>query len=215
MKNNHQNIIWDWNGTLLNDIDICLEIANKMLEKQTNIPINLSQYKNAFGFPITAYYEKIGIDIQKQSFEELTEIFINNYRNGVKNCGLHNGVKRVLGQFEKADKTQFILTAAHTEMVLPLLDHFTIHDYFKEVEGVDNHRAEGKVARGLKLLENYQMDKTNTVLIGDTCHDFEVAQAMNIDCILIADGHQSKERLIDFTENKILVINEMKELIIN
>ena len=67
----YDTIIWDWNGTLLNDLDLCLTIANKMLANHQPTPIDLAGYRNAFGFPITSYYEKIGIDLQKESFEAL------------------------------------------------------------------------------------------------------------------------------------------------
>ena len=108
---------------------------------------------------------------------------------------------------------QFILTAAHKESVLGLLDHYFIKDYFKEIEGLDNHRAESKVVRGKHLIENNCIAKKETVLIGDTIHDFEVANAIGVDCILIANGHQSKNRLVEKTDNQIKVLDFIGELI--
>jgi len=209
----YKNIIWDWNGTLLNDIDLCLGIANKMLANHQPTPLALASYRNAFGFPITAYYKKIGIDLKKESFETLTEKFLTNYNQGVQNCNLHENVLDILKQFQQQQKDQYILTAAHLDLVQPLLDRFDMNQYFKVVEGVDNFRAEGKVNRGARLMQNHQIEKDKTVLIGDTYHDFEVASAMNIDCILVANGHQSRERLIEFTKGEILVVDILKELL--
>lgn len=208
----YDTIIWDWNGTLLNDIDLCLGIANKMLANHQDVSLDMADYRNAFGFPITGYYEKIGIDLEKESFEVLTEKFVRQYKEGVKSCGLFETVKPILNQLKTNGQTQFILTAAHLDMVTPLLNRFNILDYFKHIEGVDNYRAEGKVNRGIQLMQDHQIQKDKTVLIGDTYHDFEVANAMNVDCILVANGHQSKERLIDFTEGKILVVETLNEL---
>ncbi len=212
MIQNYKNIIWDWNGTLLNDLDLCLGIAQKMVANHRSAQLTLAEYKNAFGFPITGYYEKVGIDLAKESFEVLTRKFVADYSQGVKKCGLHENVFEILNQFKQQQKDQYILTAAHLDLVQPLLDRFDINHYFRVVEGVDNFKAEGKVARGVQLMQNHQIDKTQTVLIGDTYHDFEVASAMNIDCILVANGHQSKERLVDFTKGEILVVNQLTEL---
>ncbi len=211
--NNYKNIIWDWNGTLLNDLDLCLKIANGMLANHQDTPIDLTAYRNAFGFPITGYYEKIGIDLAKESFDVLTDKFVANYNQGVKKCGLHDGVFDILKQFKQQQKEQFILTAAHLDLVTPLLNNFDIHHYFKAVKGVDNFKAEGKVARGVKMMKEQKIQPTETVLIGDTYHDFEVANAMGIDCVLVANGHQSKERLVDFTKGKIKVVNLLSEII--
>lgn len=211
--NKYKNIIWDWNGTLLNDLNLCLGIANKMLLNHQDIPIDLVAYRNAFGFPITSYYEKIGIDLSKESFEVLTDKFVKDFKVGIQNCDLHDGVLAILKQLQQQQKNQYILTAAHLDMVHPLLDRFDIYPYFKVVEGVDNFKAEGKVDRGVRLIEDQQITRAQTVLIGDTYHDFEVASAMKIDCILVANGHQSKERLIDFTKGEILVVDELSQIV--
>ena len=208
----YKHVIWDWNGTLLNDIDLCLNIANKMLANHQDTPLDLSSYKNAFGFPITAYYEKIGIDLNKESFEDLTAKFVHLYNTGVKNCILHDGVSNLLHQFKVRNQSQYILTAAHKDTVMPLLHHFDILHYFDLVEGVDNHRAEGKVDRGVQMMQKNKLTPAETVLIGDTYHDFEVGTAMNIDCVLVADGHQSKERLLDFTGGKVVVVDKLAQL---
>jgi len=208
----YDTIIWDWNGTLLNDIDLCLGIANKMLANHQPTPIDLASYRNAFGFPITDYYEKIGIDLEKESFDTLTDKFLTDFNKGLINCELHNNVLDLLKQFQQQQKDQYILTAAHLDLVRPLLNRFAINHYFKVVEGVDNFKAEGKVNRGVQLMKNYDIQNNKTVLIGDTYHDFEVASAMNIDCILVANGHQSRERLVDFTKGEILVVNTLIEL---
>lgn len=209
---NYKNIIWDWNGTLLNDVNLCLSIANGMLANHQDTPIDLVAYRNAFGFPITGYYEKIGIDLAKESFDVLTNKFVVNFNQRVKNCALHDGVLDILQQFKVQQKQQYILTAAHLDFVTPLINNFEIHHYFKVVKGVENFKAEGKAARGVKMMEEQQIQPSETVLIGDTYHDFEVANAMGVDCILVANGHQSRERLVDFTENKILIVNELSQL---
>jgi len=170
-------------------------------------------YQSVFGFPITEYYERIGIDFRKESMAMLTEKFISSYNKQVLECQLHDNVAKVLSSFEADGKGQYILTAAHKATVLPLLEHYQIADHFIAIEGLDNHRAESKVHRGHALLETNEINKERTVLIGDTNHDFEVAEAMGIDCVLVANGHQSRARLEADSKGKAQVVDHVGELL--
>ena len=80
----YETIIWDWNGTLLNDLTLCVAITNKILTNHDIGYMDEKRYKDIFGFPITDYYRKIGVDLNKEPFELLTEKFISNYMPGVK-----------------------------------------------------------------------------------------------------------------------------------
>ncbi len=213
MLENYETIIWDWNGTLLNDIDLCVDISNIALKRQGIQALDILSYKNAFGFPITQYYERIGLDLEKESMEFLTKNFIAEYGSKIRDCNLHLNAKKVLQNLKQKEKSQFILTAAHKEDVLVLLDHFEIKNYFKEIEGLDNHRAESKVDKGISLMKNNNISPYKTVLIGDTDHDYDVACEMGIDCILISNGHQSKERLINAIEEEEFVLDHIGQLL--
>jgi len=213
MSNKYKHIIWDWNGTLLNDVQLSVKIANTMLENHTRRQLSVADYQAAFGFPITEYYTKIGIDLEKESFEALSAQFVQLYNSQSKTCELHHAIPSVLGLFKEKGLQQYILTAAHLDMVRPLLEAFSITHYFRQIEGVDNYKAEGKVQRGIDLMKSNQFDKVKTVLIGDTYHDFEVAEAMGIDCVLVAMGHQSKERLVAYVEGKAIVVDHILEVV--
>ncbi len=210
--NDYQTVIWDWNGTLLNDIWLCVEIVNGMLVNQQKPPLDQMRYREAFGFPISSYYEKIGMDLNEESFERLTHTFISNYDAQVKTCQLHDYAEEILESFQSYDLNQFILTAAHKESVLELLNHYEIKDYFQQIEGLDNHRAESKVTVGKHLMEINQITPHQTILIGDTIHDYKVANELRVDCVLIANGHQSKSRLARETNNKVEIFDHIEEL---
>lgn len=218
MKNSilyhYENIIWDWNGTLLNDSWLCVEIVNKLLLNHNNRKLDIDSYREVFGFPISDYYKKIGIDFEKESFEVLTSKFISDYLTNVHKCKLQNGAMSILNEVNNKKIKQFILTAAHKESVISLLKHYVIEQVFEQVEGLDNHKAESKIDKGLSLIENNLIDIDKTVLIGDTIHDFDVANQLGLNCILIANGHQSKYRLKEKTNNSIQIFGNLSELII-
>jgi len=213
MLKGYKIILWDWNGTILNDVDLCVGISNEVLRKSGLKELDVQHYKDVFGFPITAYYERIGIDLRKVSMESLTKQFIASYMASVRECNLQNEVEKVLTHLKAVEKKQYILTAAHTEIAEELLNHYNIRNYFLAVAGLDNHRAESKVSRGKELIKQHGIAPKEAVLIGDTLHDFEVAEALGVHCILIAKGHQSKTRLERGVNGKAIVLASVGLLI--
>lgn len=211
--NQYNSILWDFNGTLLNDVELCIELANQLLTEENLPTLTTQTYKQQFGFPISAYYQRIGFDFDKRSMESLTVPFIKGYMKAVRSCALHDGITHLLEQFAKAEKKQYVLTAARTENAKELLGDFGLLDYFIEVAGLDNDRAESKVETGKELLKRHQIDAQKTVLFGDTLHDFEVAKALGVDCILIAHGHQSKARLESGVQAEALVVESVAALV--
>jgi phosphoglycolate phosphatase len=202
-------IIWDWNGTLLNDLELCVSSINILLQKRKLPVLNSKKYKELFSFPVQHYYEAIGFDFRKEEFEIPAMEFIEIYENGVKNCTLQNGVLDVLKYFNEKETRQFVLSAMHQEMLEKTLKHNGIFHFFEGVAGLGDHFAVSKVDRGQQLISKYKINRKNAWIIGDTIHDYEVAQKLGIHCILIADGHHSEERL---KSTNALVLNNLFDL---
>ncbi len=190
-----QSVIWDWNGTLLNDIDFCVSTINILLKKRDLPLLNLESYKEVFSFPVKDYYQVIGFDFGKEDFSIPAREFIDLYDNGVSNCLLHNSAIEVLNHFKNMGIKQFVLSAMKQNMLEQTLKQQNIYHFFEGVAGLNDHYGVSKIERGQQLITEFNIEKSNTRIIGDTIHDFEVAQSLGIPCILIADGHQSEVRL--------------------
>lgn len=205
-------IIWDWNGTLLNDIVVCIDCMNILL-KQRNLPqLSLQKYKQIFTFPVKDYYEKAGFDFSSEPFEEPAIEFIKLYHVNLYRADLFESVKKSLAFFKKQGYRQSILSAMeHDSLIRSLKDH-DILDYFDEVSGIDNHYAHSKLEIGKGLLEDIGIATGDLLLIGDSLHDLEVAGELGIDCVLVANGHQSKERLLEKTENVVDNLDQVTRL---
>ena len=204
------SIIWDWNGTLLNDLDICISSINVLLEKRKLPLLNKSIYKEVFSFPVKYYYEAIGFDFNKEDFSIPAHEFIELYEENVKDCSLHPAAKTVLQYFKDKGIRQFVLSAMHQNMLEQTLGYNGILPYFDGIAGLNDHYAVSKIERGRQLIEEFQIDRNDVKIIGDTIHDYEVATELGIECILIADGHQSFERL---EKTGAIVIHEIGQLI--
>lgn len=204
-----QSIIWDWNGTLLNDLDFCISTINLLLKERNLDLLDRFTYKEVFSFPVKTYYQAIGFDFSKEDFSIPAKEFIDRYNAGVSGCNLHDAATEVLEHFKNMGLRQFVLSAMKQSMLEQTLKHQQIFDYFEGVAGLNDHYAVSKIERGEQLIRRFNISRAQATIIGDTNHDFEVAQQLEIDCILIADGHQSKDRLLA-TGSK--VIDDLRQL---
>jgi len=193
---NYKHVIWDWNGTLLNDVDFCRRIINRILD-ENNLPVLSSKkYREIFTFPVQNYYQAAGLDFSKISFEVLGKDFIDEYEEKKLSCSLFENAVDVLSSIHKKGIGQSVLSAYLHDNLVSILDHYNLTKYFDNIIGLDNIYAGSKTHLGLSLVEQLKLPKEQLLFIGDTLHDAEVAQAMGVHSILIANGHQVKKKLI-------------------
>ncbi|MDA3893860.1 MAG: HAD family hydrolase [Salinivirgaceae bacterium] len=209
MGTNYKNIIWDWNGTLLNDITICIKSMNILLKERTLPLISEDKYRDIFTFPVRNYYEQLGFDFTKEEFDGPALKFIEYYHEFLPSVDLFHDVEMVLEEIKKNGLHQYILSAMEQESLLASVQNLKIDKYFNKIIGIDDHFARSKVDRGLHLIENNNFDRAKTLMIGDTLHDMEVAKVLGVDCLLVARGHQSKSRLKINGNN---IINDLNDL---
>ncbi|MDQ8196024.1 HAD family hydrolase [Coraliomargarita sp. SDUM461004] len=192
----YKHVIWDWNGTLLNDTSLCVEVLNGLLARRGRASITDVDYRANFGFPVIHFYEYLGFDTDVDSFDQVSREFIGDYEaRWFQECALHADVGQLLAALTELGLTQSVLSAAKQEALDSGIRHYGIRSHFTGLAGTDNIYAQGKVARGRSWIEQLPWRPEEVVLIGDTLHDFEVAEAIGAECILLSHGHHSAERL--------------------
>lgn len=192
---NYRTIIWDWNGTLLNDAAACRRIINSVLQRRKLPPVSARRYQALFDFPIRTYYERLGFDFTKERFEKVGSEFITIYEKQRHRMRLQPGARELLRALHQRGMKQIVLSAYRHDTLVTLLKDRNLHDYFTWIVGADDHYARGKKDQGLALLKRLNLDRRTTLLVGDTMHDHEVAVAMGIDSLLLDAKHQARQRL--------------------
>ncbi len=188
-------IIWDWNGTLLNDVDICVDSMNILLKKR-NLPLmDLAKYRSVFNFPVKNYYELLGFDFVKEPYDDVAMEFINVYLQWLNDSDLHSDVLPCLDFFAGIGKKQSILSAMEQDTLINSVKSKNIESYFGIIQGISDHFANGKIGIAKEIINKLNVPAEQVLLIGDTIHDHEVSVEIGCECILVADGHQSIERL--------------------
>jgi phosphoglycolate phosphatase len=206
-------IVWDWNGTLLDDTDLCISTINELLEDRKLPTLNKAAYHEAFGFPIKDYYQRIGFDFEKEPFDIPAHQYIEKYSARVQHIHLHTEVPEILSILNKSGYRQLILSASEQQILEQSLVFFGIEHWFEAVAGLDNHFAQSKTSIGRRLLEKLKIASHEVCLIGDTIHDFEVATEIGCACILIANGHQPEVKLKATGTTVIQHLGEIKNIL--
>jgi len=188
-------VIWDFNGTLVDDVELVVRSVNVQLAKWGLPLLTVDRYREVFGFPVKAYYQEIGFDLETESMSDLSAEFVNVYVAGLMKCPPHDGVPDALVQFRNVGRRQFVLSAMEERLLLKTIEHLGIADFFDAIYGLAHLRADSKLSRGRQLLGDHDIRPETTLLIGDTDHDAEVADALGVSAVLIAQGHQSEARL--------------------
>ncbi len=190
-----QHVIWDWNGTLLDDVDHAVRVVNTLLDEHRLPRIDRDKYRQVFCFPVYDYYKKIGFDYQAESFESLCEKFVSRFMDGIPSLQLVSEMKNTIDLLHQDGLQQSVLSASDQVNLEMMMKHYELDRVFRHVYGIDNKLAGSKIARGHELIHNAGFPQSDTVIIGDTLHDLEVAQELGVDAILISHGHQCPTRL--------------------
>ncbi len=207
-----EHIIWDWNGTLVDDAWLCIEITNGFLEEQGLPSMTEAHYQEVFGFPVRDYYARLGLDFSKRSYEDLADEWIAQYAARRTECKLQSGAKDVLAFMKASRLSQSVLSVYMQSSLEMMIEHYSLSSYFVAVCGLKDHFAHSKVELGREQMKARNLDPASTVLVGDTIHDHEVASAIGIDCVLIPGGHQSAERLASTGAEVIQSLDELRHI---
>ncbi|MEG0077170.1 HAD family hydrolase [Anaerorhabdus sp.] len=189
-------MIWDWNGTLLNDAECCFHVLNDLC-KERNIKTldSVEQYREIFCFPVIRVYEQMGFDLTAQSFEDVSVDYTKGYQSTYLNYSLHDYAIDSLKQNIDEGIINVLLSASQIDILKKQAQEYECNEYFEEILGLNNIYAHSKVDLAKEFIEKSQIDCRDIVWIGDSAHDYECAKECGTHCILVAQGHQTKQAL--------------------
>ena len=205
----YKHLFFDFNGTIINDLDLCLDLLNKFLKEQGKKELTEEEYKEVFKFPVKEYYKDAGIDFNIESYESLSIRFIKEYQPKSMKCGLFDGAYDTFKKLKGLGYHLYILSASEKNNLLEQTDNYDITKYFDAVLGIDNIHAASKVNIAKDYIKENNINTNEVLFIGDTLHDNEVASSIGVDCALVSCGHQSKNVL---TKANRPIIGSIKDI---
>lgn len=186
-------VIWDFNGTIADDVQIGIDSANVVLKRRNMKTIDSKeQYRELFCFPIIKYYERLGFDFSKEPYEVPADEWTAEYIKRENSLRPTEGCVPVLQKIKEAGITQIIISSSEITMLKRELSILGVDGYFDEVLGKSDNYAYGKI----EMAKEWSCGKHfSAILIGDSIHDLETATALGADCVLYSGGHDSRNRL--------------------
>lgn len=205
----YDNIIWDWNGTLIDDVEASLDAVNDLLTRKNMSHINIEQYYEYVDTPIIKFYEHL-FDVNTLDFDEVASDFDRDYDSHLKSDPIMENAKTVLKEFLRRGKNQVIISAAYKGKVEDLSEKYGVREYITDIVARDDYFAGDKVAIAKKFVTQSGFDPKKTIVIGDTLHDLQMAKAIGCDCVLTTKGHQGKKIL---AKTDALIIDDLAQLL--
>jgi phosphoglycolate phosphatase-like HAD superfamily hydrolase len=189
-----KHLVWDWNGTLLDDLTLVVAATNAALVAAGGTPTTPDDHRRDFRRPISEYYSLVlGRPVDEEEFARLDKIFHEAYAEGLTTCALAADAMEALGGWAG---TQSLLSMwFHTELV-PTVDRYGLTRYFARVDG--NRAAVGGGHKAPHLaahLAALGVDGAECVLIGDSVDDADAAAAAGARCVLYTGGFTDPDRL--------------------
>ncbi len=190
-------LVWDWNGTLLDDTAAALGALNELLAARRLPTITLEFYRETFSFPVRPYYEFLGMDLAHENWDALAQSYHDAYH--ARPADLNHEARAALDYAKIQGWRQVLLSALRQDYLDAAVDRFGLRDYFAFVVGSDNLDGGSKQSRAFALkdllcrADGGEMD--DLVFLGDALHDKEVADALGARCILFSGGGHAHDRL--------------------
>lgn len=189
-------LFWDWNGTLLDDVDFSLQCLNRLLA-EFGYPqrYSLPEYREIFGFPIEQYYIRAGFDFSRHPYPVLAARYMELYYAGEANCRPYPDAAATLEALRRSGWRLVILSASRRDTLIEQVSARGLKGYFTGLLGLSDIYGVSKIQAGLDWLQAQSPAPENIVMVGDSTHDAEVAAALGARCVLYTGGHQSRPRL--------------------
>ncbi len=208
----YSTIVWDFNGTLIDDVNAALLSVNDMLRKRNQPEIDLLRYKWAVDSPISKFYDKIFIpgtvDLNRDCYE-----FDEGYERHLSKNPIMNGALQIVRHFHDIGKTQVVISASQIDKVRNRLKEISLFEYFDDILARKDLMAKDKLYLAERYFSEHEITPSKTLVIGDCVADFQMAEALSCDCVLTTQGHQGREEFKATTATIIDSLLELKNIV--
>jgi phosphoglycolate phosphatase len=190
-----RTVIWDWNGTLLDDLDSCVATLNVLRHGRALAPLTRAQYRATFGFPVRDFYESTGFDFSVHDYAALSRDFIGEYRRRAAEMVITPGARETLARLAQSGIAHVVVSAMEAGLLGEMLAEHGLLASLRGFFGTRDHGAGSKVGLGAEAMRHAAADPATALVVGDTLHDLELGRAIGCRVVLYAGGHQDRRRL--------------------
>lgn len=148
----------------------------------------------------------------KEFTDEQTKLFEDYYNEScIRDIKLYEGIKELLDELSSLNHKLAIATNSSARFAYKMLKHLNILHHFEMLVGYDDVKEPKPHPEMIhKILDSFDIDKSKTILIGDSHKDTKAAQSAGINYILVNWGFSDHK----IEDNAISSIEELRKIIL-
>ncbi|MEX0170809.1 HAD family hydrolase [Streptomyces sp. LMG1-1-1.1] len=217
MGKHGKHLVWDWNGTLLDDTHAVIGATNAAFAELGLATITLEQYRELYTVPVPKFYERLmGRLPTDAEWTVMDGAFHRHYWQRAENCGLTTGAAELLAARQASGFTQSLLSLAPHAELIPLVTRHGIAERFVRMDGRADASTDGKSGHMVRHLAALAVPAERVVVIGDAADDAVAAGHVGAKAVLYTGGSHSRASLaragvpvVDSLEEAVAVAEEL------
>ena len=197
-----RHIVWDWNGTLLDDLAVVVAAVNDTLATVDRHPITIEEYGAHYTRPVLLFYERLlARPIQEEEWLSFDLAFHHSYRRRVETAALAKDARAAIVAARLAGLTQSLLSMYWHDELVPQVGRFGLGDFLIRVDGLrgtPGDRKQDYLDQHLQAVAadlSSPIDPAEVLVIGDALDDAVAARALGLNCVLYEGGAHPVDQL--------------------
>jgi phosphoglycolate phosphatase-like HAD superfamily hydrolase len=188
------HLVWDWNGTLLDDLTLVVAATNTSLASVGGPSVSAEEHRRDYRRPISAYYAHVlGRPITDEEFVDLDRAFHDAYRAGLPATLLAADALAAIAAWAG---TQSLLSMYFHDELVPAVSARGLNPHLSRVDGLRARVGGGSKAPHLRAhLDALGLTGPECVLIGDSIDDAHAAQEVGAAVVLYTGGFTDPQTL--------------------
>ncbi|MFB7518024.1 HAD family hydrolase [Streptomyces sp. NPDC056144] len=196
MGKHGKHLVWDWNGTLLDDTGAVIGATNAAFAELGLASITLERYRELYTVPVPKFYERLlGRLPTDEEWLVMDGAFHRHYWERAVGCGLTEGASELLATRQASGLTQSLLSLAPHARLIPLVREHGIEERFVRVDGRPDASNDGKSGHMVRHLAALGLPAERVVVIGDAADDAVAALHVGAKAVLYTGGSHSRASL--------------------
>ncbi|HEU0118574.1 MAG TPA: HAD family hydrolase [Alphaproteobacteria bacterium] len=216
MDHGPKHIVFDWNCTLLDDVQALFDCTNGLLQKEGHAPLTIEHFRDNYEIPFTVFYGRMGFNEDQvarlMSLEN--SAFHDNYEPRAAKASLREGASEILDHAKALGVNSMILSNHIVDPIKVQLKRLKVDHLFSEVLAYADRATQFKhMTKGERLkrfMKERGYDAHDAIIVGDTIEEIEIARDQGFVSVAITGGCTSEKRLRD--QNPHYVIHSLHEL---
>lgn len=191
-----KHLVWDWNGTLLDDLPIVVEAVSRSIAMFGFAPITADDYRDHYTRPVRHFYDNLfGRVVADEEWLRLNATFHDVYFDLAGDAPLVPDAREALDLLDAAGWGQSLLSMSPQDWLTTIVDRLGLTERMALVDGLS------EVTGGLKAphmeghLRLLGIDGGSVVVVGDTPDDVAAARHVGARAVLFHGGSHHMEVL--------------------